>query len=133
PRSSASRSPCSHGSCRRSLLHADACAPRRPRPPRSPRRATTPLRGGPSASSVASPQHLLAPETPRARAYACATTATRDLSGVRPRTGPKALARLREAQVDLARGRIRPARGDDLAVRVEVDPLGPVDVRVPEQ
>ena len=44
-----------------------------------------------------------------------------------------ASARLREAEVDLARGRVGPARGDDLAARVEVDPLWPVDVRVAEE
>ena len=43
------------------------------------------------------------------------------------------LARLREAQVDLGGRRVRPARGDDLAARVEVDPLRPVDVRVAEE
>src|SRR5712691_3149553 len=46
--------------------------------------------------------------------------------------GP-ASPRLREAEVDLRRGRIRPARGDDLAPRVEVDPLRPVDVAVAEE
>ena len=46
--------------------------------------------------------------------------------------GPQ-LARLREAEVDLRRGRVGPARRDDLAARVEVDPLGPVDVPVAEE
>src|SRR2546425_12372407 len=46
--------------------------------------------------------------------------------------GP-ASPRLREAEVDLRRGRIRPARRDDLAARVEVDPLRPVDVAVAEE
>ena len=42
------------------------------------------------------------------------------------------LAGLREAEVDLRGRRVGPARGDDLAARVEVDPLGPVDVRSPK-
>src|SRR5204862_7280548 len=43
------------------------------------------------------------------------------------------LPRLWEAQVDLRGGRVRPARGDDLAAGVEVDPLRAVDVRVAEE
>src|SRR3989442_13843645 len=43
------------------------------------------------------------------------------------------LTRLREAEVDAARRRVGPARGDDLPTRVEVDPFGAVDVRVAEQ
>src|SRR5687768_7688213 len=41
--------------------------------------------------------------------------------------------RLREAQVDLRRRRVGPARRDDLAARIERDPLRPVDVRVAEE
>src|SRR5919106_5891794 len=40
---------------------------------------------------------------------------------------------LREAEVDLARRGIRPAARDRLRPRVEVDPLGPVDVPVAEE
>src|SRR5262245_61660608 len=43
------------------------------------------------------------------------------------------LARLREAQVDLARLRVRPAARDRLRPGVEVDPLGAVDVAVAEE
>src|SRR5438552_7523345 len=47
-----------------------------------------------------------------------------------PRLG---LAGLREAEIDPRRRGIGPARGDDLAARVEVDRLGPVDVPVAEE
>ena len=43
------------------------------------------------------------------------------------------LARAREAQVDLARARVRPARRDDLAARVELHALGAVHVQVAEE
>src|SRR5438552_9043959 len=39
----------------------------------------------------------------------------------------------REAEVDLARTRVRPAGGDDLAAGVELDPLRPVHVQVAEE
>src|SRR5215216_1489659 len=39
----------------------------------------------------------------------------------------------REAEIDLARVRVRPARRDDLGPGVEVDALGPVHVGVAEQ
>src|SRR5687768_3865515 len=42
-------------------------------------------------------------------------------------------AGLREAEVDLARLRVRPAARDRLRPRVEVDPLRPVDVPVAEE
>src|SRR4051794_752955 len=44
-----------------------------------------------------------------------------------PSAGP------REAEVDLRGARIRPALGDDLRPRVELDPLGTVHVQVPEE
>src|SRR4051794_12212197 len=53
--------------------------------------------------------------------------------GLTHRVSPSSSARLREAQVDLRGRRIRPARRDDLAARVEVDPPRPVDVRVAEE
>src|SRR6187551_2010143 len=42
-------------------------------------------------------------------------------------------ARAREAEVDLARARIRPARGDDLRARIELHALGSVHVQVPDE
>src|SRR5438874_417313 len=42
-------------------------------------------------------------------------------------------ARLRESEIDLRRRGIGPAGRYHLAARVEADPLGPVDVRVPEE
>src|SRR4029078_10365778 len=45
----------------------------------------------------------------------------------------RSLARSREAEIDLARARIRPARGDDLGPRVELEALGAVHVEVAEQ
>src|SRR4029078_9448485 len=38
------------------------------------------------------------------------------------------LARLRKTEVDLRRGRVRPARGDDLASRGEGEPLPAVEL-----
>src|SRR3954463_2004824 len=46
---------------------------------------------------------------------------------------PDALARSREAEVDLARPGIGPARCHDLAARVELDPLRAVHVQVAEE
>src|SRR5688572_26281715 len=43
------------------------------------------------------------------------------------------LAGLRKAQIHPARRRIRPARRDHLAARVEADPFRPVDVRIAEE
>src|SRR5262249_17928241 len=48
------------------------------------------------------------------------------------RRGAK-LARLREAEIDLARGGVGPAARDDLAPRVEVNALRAVDVAVAEE
>src|SRR5438552_11125255 len=42
-------------------------------------------------------------------------------------------AGVREAEVDLARARVRPAGSDDLAAGVELDPLRPVHVQVAEE
>src|SRR5689334_24516602 len=43
------------------------------------------------------------------------------------------LPRARKAEIDLARARIRPARGHDLRSRVELHALGAVHVQVPEE
>src|SRR5687767_4400606 len=93
------------------------------------RNATTPPKPAPIAKrsivrtslfgSRVNPLDENAPACSRVTA-ACAARTTRS-------------TRTREAQVDLRRGRIRPARGHDLAARVEVDPLRPVDVRVAEE
>ena len=91
---------------RRTLPRARSC---RPRPHRRGTRASPGARAGSS----------------------CSSSSSRSRSG--DRDGPHcALPRLREAEVDLGRGRVGPARGDDFAARVEVDPLGPVDVRSPK-
>src|SRR5690349_22353064 len=50
-----------------------------------------------------------------------------------PTLREEVLARPREAEVDLARAGIRPARRDDLAARIELDPLGAVHVQVAEE
>src|SRR5581483_54006 len=68
----------------------------------------------------------------RRRALDRSETATsRDLVPGRGRK--RGLPRLREAEVDLARGGVGPAAGDDLPARVEVDALGTVDVAVAEE
>src|SRR6478609_8783275 len=51
----------------------------------------------------------------------------------RPWTRVRSSARSREAEIDLARARIGPARGDDLGPGVELDALGAVHVEVAEQ
>src|SRR4051812_35572912 len=65
---------------------------------------------------------LASSTTPRAGGSHCSTT---------PTSMPS--PHLREAEVDLGRGRVRPAGGDDLAACVELDAFGAVHVQVAEE
>src|SRR5690349_7514051 len=82
---------------------------------------------GPRAAAPASARGAPAPRRSRSRG---------DPPSHKPRTATckrQTSARLWEAQVDLGRGRVGPAGGDDLRVGVEVDPLRAVDVAVAEE
>src|SRR3954453_4370658 len=74
---------------------------------------------------------------PKASARLARST-TRAEGGVVWRTTPKSTSWksssvLREAQVDAACARVRPTRGHDFCLSVEVDAFGAVHVRITEQ
>src|SRR3954467_6529561 len=96
----------------------------------------------PLLPSVLSPvvRPVFEPNTPRSpyRLHtptncALAQWAERPIDRDREMSYRRVLARLRKAEIDLAGGRVRPARGDDLAARVELNSLRSVDVQVAEE
>src|SRR5688500_19576519 len=70
-----------------------------------------------------------------ARSARCASVTRSRAGGSHWKTTPKSigLSHLREAEVDLAGGRIGPAGGDHLGAGVERQAVGPVHVQVAEQ
>src|ERR671911_2326536 len=104
-------------------------------PRRSARRvqrgaASEPSPGGALLSTYGEARNARAAEAPRSSRPRAPLPTCRD---PRPCSSPSSSPRLWEAEVDLARRRVGPARGDDLSASVEVDPLRPVDVRVAEE
>src|SRR4029453_1879969 len=71
---------------------------------------------------------------PAASAFFASST-TPIAGGSHCRTTPTSIGspHFREAEVDLGRGRVGPARGDDLAAGVELDAFGAVHVQVAEE
>src|SRR5262245_16384515 len=90
------------------------------------------MTNGSCHSTCESNVHTWLKPAPSAR---CARRTTSFAGGSHWNTTPKSidLSHLREAEVDLARGRVGPAGGDHLGAGVERQAVGPVHVQVAEE